>query len=407
MSAFNFLLPDLGEGLTEATIVRWLVTEGQSVEVDTPLAEVETAKTTVELPSPYAGTVARLQVAENETVPVGSVLITLEVVDSDAASPQAESVSSAREVEPPAVVPDEEPPLLIGYGSSRKPSVGTRQTIKAKPPVRKLARDLGVDLAEIPGSGAHGEITREDIKRATVDEAPSPSVALTGIRKHMAHAMTRSATESPQATLFLSVDVTELISFRTALNRKLGSTHRHLSVFGLMSYLFTQVVASMPLANSSLDAQAGVIITHPRVNLGIAVAGPNGLVVPVVKAADTLSMTDFVTGLASLIEAARTDSLRTDQLLAGTVTVTNVGALGIDSGVPLLNPGESAILAIGAVQRRPWVITDPHEQLAIRSIVDLALTIDHRIMDGKDGADVLRATADLFHHPAQLLANRS
>lgn len=407
MSAFNFPLPDLGEGLTEATIVRWLVTEGQSVEVDTPLAEVETAKTTVELPSPYAGTVARLQVAENETVPVGSILITLEIVDSDTDSSPSEPETKDRELEPSTPVPDTEPPLLIGYGSSRKPSTAARATVKAKPPVRKLARDLGVDLASIPGSGAHGEITREDIQRATRDEMPAPGVALAGIRKHMAHAMTRSAMESPQATLFLSVDVTELISFRTALNRKLESTHRHLSVFGLMSYLFTQVVASKPLANSSLDAQAGVIITHPRVNLGIAVAGPNGLVVPVVKAADTLSMTDFATELASLIEAARADSLRTDQLLGGTVTVTNVGALGIDSGVPLLNPGETVILAIGAVQRRPWVITDPHEQLTIRSVVDLALTIDHRVMDGKDGADVLRATADLFQQPALLLVDRN
>ena len=386
MTYFEFLLPDLGEGLTEATILRWLVEEGQSVTVDTPLVEVETAKTTVELPSPHAGTVTALQVAADETVPVGSVLITLEIEDTEK---------------------DNEPPLLIGYGASRKPSEPTDSAIevKAKPPVRKLARDLGVDLSSVRASGAQGQITRDDVLASVATPSVQAGVPLTGIRKHMANAMTRSASESPQAALFKSVDVTHLVSLRENLNDRLKSSGTQLSIFGFMCFLFTQAVANDSLANSSFEPQTGNLITHPHVNLGVAVAGPNGLVVPNIKMADTLSLAQFAREMSKIIDNARTDSLSTDQLLGGTITVTNVGALGIDSGVPLLNPGEAAILAIGAVRRMPWVLTNPQEQLAIRSVVELALTIDHRIMDGKDGAALLNATAELFQQPALLLAD--
>lgn len=405
MATFDFLLPDLGEGLTEATIVRWLVEEGQPVRVDTPLVEVETAKTTVELPSPYAGTVTSLQVAQDATIAVGAVLITLEIEESPSnpASLSDTAVASTTQADKP----DDEPPLLIGYGASRKPSLPMHETdrIKAKPPVRKLARNLGVDLSTVRATGARGEITRGDVLAHSVTPAAESGVTLTGIRKHMANAMTRSASESPQAALFLSVDVTQLFSLREQLNERLTPTGTHLSIFGLMCFLFTQAVSVHSLANSSYDAQTGNLTVHPHVNMGVAVAGPNGLVVPNMKRADTLSLGHFASELSSLIEAARTDSLRTDQLLGGTITVTNVGALGIDSGVALLKPGEAAILAVGAVKRRPWVLTDPHEHIAIRSVVDLALTIDHRIMDGKDGADLLNATAALFEQPALLLVN--
>lgn len=403
MATFEFRLPDLGEGLTEATIVRWLVDEGQAVVVDTPLVEVETAKTTVELPSPYAGTVTALQVAQDATVAVGSVLITLEIEGPPSEDAQSSAGSHNNVVDEP----DGDPPLLIGYGASRKPVSSAQETslIKAKPPVRKLARDLGVDLSTLRASGAKGEITREDVLAHTAMQPAESGVTLTGIRKHMANAMARSASESPQATLFLSVDVTQLISLRDQLNKRLTPTGTHLSVFGLMCFLFTQAVSAHSLANSSYDAQTGKLTVHPHVNLGIAVAGPSGLVVPNVKMAETLSLGRFASELSSLIEAARTDSLRTDQLLGGTITVTNVGALGIDSGAPLLNAGEAAILAVGAVKRRPWVLTDSQEQLAIRSVVELALTIDHRIMDGKDGAHILTATAALFEQPALLLAS--
>ena len=418
MSRFDFLLPDLGEGLTEATVLRWLVTEGQHVTVDAPLVEVETAKTTVELPSPYEGLVAAIHVAENDVVPVGAMLISLDRDTEDSA-----------------------PPLLVGYGSSRQPPGnasapttthapnktnapstdhsskpnGDRRTVLAKPPVRKLARDLGVELASVHASGTRGEVTRDDIVHAaarndgsnhTAVRSPadsSSSIPLTGIRKQMAQAMTRSATEAPQATIFLSVDVTHLVSLRDQLNEKLEPQGTRLSVFGLMCFLFTQAITNTPLANSRIDMEAGTLTTVSEINLGVAVAGPSGLVVPNIKSANSLDLTAFSTALASLIETARRGSLRPEQLLGGTITVSNVGALGVDSGVPLLNPGEAAILAIGAVRRQPWVVTDPHEHLEIRSVVELALTIDHRIMDGKDGAEILRATARLMTEPALLL----
>ena len=422
MSRFDFRLPDLGEGLTEATVLRWLVTEGQHVVVDAPLVEVETAKTTVELPSPYEGLVAAIHVAENDVVPVGEMLISLDR-DMDEAAP----------------------PLLVGYGPSRQPSSSAsapetmspkstidapntdrllqpqaeRRGVLAKPPVRKLARELGVDLASVPASGSQGEVTREDVMNAaahngeshhdsvtdsvTDSAQSSSSFPLTGIRKQMAHAMTRSAAEAPQATIFLSVDVTRLMSLRDQLNEKLEREGTRLSIFGLMCFLFTQAIGTSPLANSRIDMESGTLTTLPEINLGVAVAGPSGLVVPNIKSANSLSLNEFSAALAAVIDSARRGSLRPEQLIGGTITVSNVGALGVDSGVPLLNPGEAAILAIGAVRRQPWVVTDPHEHLEIRSVVELALTIDHRIMDGKDGAELLRATARLMTEPALLL----
>lgn len=402
MSTYDFRLPDLGEGLTEATVIRWLVEVGQSVEIDSPLAEVETAKTTVELPSPYAGVVGQIHVDESATVPVGSVLVTLQL-DSQAAG----STIGQPFEELPGEVKEKEgaTPLLVGYGTSRKPSISLQpqEPVRAKPPVRRLARDLGVDLSTIRATGVHGEVTRDDVMRLARKPSDGQGVPLTGIRKQMAQAMSRSAAESPQATLFLTVDVTHLMSLRSHLNKRFEGTGIYLSDFGLICYLFTQAIHSSPLANAHFDDESGTLVTRSQVSLGIAVAGPNGLVVPNIKAADTLSIADFAAELTSLIKAARTDTLRTDQLLGGTITVTNIGALGIDSGVPLLNPGESVILAVGSIKRRPWVITDPQEHLAIRSTVELALTIDHRIMDGKDGADLLSATADLLAQPALLL----
>ena len=385
----EFKLPDVGEGLTEATIIQWLVTEGQVVEVDTPLVEIETEKVTVELPSPFAGTIRALHGCIDDVIAVGTTLVSIET-DSD--SPVHTIGGVVNELD--------SPPLLVGYGAPTSTRPEPRTSVRTTPPIRKLAQELNIDLNHVTATGAHGEITREDVLRTkNAPASGDESIALTGLRKHMARAMVRSATEAPQATLMKTIDATRLL----VLHRELQERHEfqgfRITPFALIAHCFVKALSSLPMANASFDSENNRIVFHDSINLGIAIATDQGLVVPNIKSAGSLSFSEFMKSLRDVVDAARQGQLLPAQISGGTVTMTNIGALGLDTGTPLLNPGEAAILAVGSIDRRPWVVSDPDEKLEIRSVLQLALTIDHRILDGSEGAQLLTATANMVSNP--------
>ena len=396
MAIVEFTLPDVGEGLTEATIIQWLVSEGQLVDVDTPLVEIETEKANVELPSPFGGIIRQIHCAVDESFPVGTRLVTIETTDDSGAQPEETPTNQESILENPS--------LLVGYGAPPANSPKSRPSFRATPPVRKLARDLNIDLAQIKPTGKHGEITRDDISRMK-DATPSrgDTVTLTGIRKHMARAMVRSATEAPQATLFTTIDVSALLSLQRDLESDPAFKDFRITPFALIARCFVKALTGFPLANSSIDNSSEQIIFHKSINLGVAVATSMGLVVPNIKSTEALPLTEFIVELNTVIKDARNGELSPQQISGGTVTITNIGALGMETGTPLLNPGEAVILAVGAIERRPWVVTDPVEEIAVRPVLQLSLTIDHRILDGSEGAALLKATAALVQNPGLAL----
>jgi pyruvate dehydrogenase E2 component (dihydrolipoamide acetyltransferase) len=433
----QFLLPDLGEGLTEAEVVAWHVAPGDPVELNQVLVEVETAKAVVELPSPFAGTVLELLAQPGDTVDVGAPIIAIETGAGTGAGAAEAGETTAEE---------EKVSVLVGYGPSspspsrrrrRTPGRGRREhpphrateTIAsppprpsaarplgsrplAAPPVRFMARQRGVDLADVVGRGPNGIITREDLAAhlsATASPAAGPPPQpdretrspVHGVQKHMAEAMVRSATTAPQACVFLTIDVTsssELLE-RLRANRYLEGVK--LTMLTLVARAVVLALVDRPSLNSSWDEATNEIVTKHYVNLGIAVAGPRGLVVPNVKDAQGLALAGLASGLESLIAQARAGRSTPADLSGGTITITNVGVFGVDAGVPLLNPGEAAILAFGAVQRRPW----EHEgDVALRDVVTLSLAFDHRLVDGEGASRFLAAVAEILADPTNLVA---
>jgi pyruvate dehydrogenase E2 component (dihydrolipoamide acetyltransferase) len=422
----SFLLPDLGEGLTEAEVVAWHVAPGDTIELNQTLVEVETAKAVVELPSPFAGAVVELFAAAGDTVEVGAPLISIETGDvavapEDAPAPSAEKVSVLVGYGPSEPAPSrrrrrgggrtrhDRPERSSASPSTRQPGTtspaGSRPL--AAPPVRFMARQQGVDLADVTGHGPGGIITREDLAAhlasgtsplETGRETRSP---VKGVQKHMADAMVRSATTAPQACVFLTVDVTptsELLG-RLRANRRFEGVK--LTMLTVAARAVVLAVRDHPALNSSWDEATSEIVTKHYLNLGIAVAGPRGLVVPNVKDAHELAFRDLATALEALTEQARAARSTPDDLTGGTITITNVGVFGVDAGVPLLNPGEAAILALGAVQRRPW----EHEgQVALRDVVTLSVAFDHRLVDGEGASRFLRSVGEILADPANLIA---
>jgi len=389
MSNMEFKLPDVGEGLTEATITQWLVVEGQIVEVDTPLVEIETEKVTVELPSPLAGTIRQLHGSVDDVIAVGATLVS---IDTDSDSPVQTTGGLVTELDTP--------PLLVGYGAPISTRPEPQTSVRATPPTRKLARDLSIDLHRVTPTGKHDEITREDVRRTKNGPASGDeSIALTGLRKHMARAMVRSATEAPQATLMKTVDATKLLDLQSDLQERREFQDFRITPFALIAHCFVRALSSLSLANASFDNENNRIVFHDSINLGIAIATDQGLVVPNIKSAGSLSFSEFMKSLRDVVDSARQGQLLPAQISGGTVTMTNIGALGIDMGTPLLNPGEATILAVGSIDRRPWVVSDPDEKLEIRSVLQLTLTIDHRILDGSEGAQLLTATANMVSNP--------
>ncbi|MFD4640148.1 dihydrolipoamide acetyltransferase family protein [Lentzea sp. NPDC058436] len=413
MSTQVFDLPDLGEGLTEAVLVRWLVKTGDPVGVDEPVAEVETAKAMVEVPSPFGGVIARLHGEEGETLLVGSPLISVgPTADTYVEEERAGSGN-----------------VLIGYGTSetttsrrRRKAVsrsaptparnGERPAVQS-PIVRRLAKDNGVDLSAVTGTGPAGLITRRDVEAAVVVPEPvavvsdvdqrtglriSTRVPLTGMRKAVTTTLTRSRTEIPEATTWVDVDATALLELRAEL-KETGAAP------GLLAMVARFVVAGLarfPELNSRVDTERGEITHLDGVNLGLAAQTDRGLVVPSIRDAHRLSMRGLDTEIRRLTAAAREGNATAAELGSGSFTLNNYGVLGVDGSAAIINHPEVAILGMGRILPRPWVVDG---EIAVRHIVQLSLVFDHRVCDGGTAGGFIRFVADCVENPKSAMAD--
>jgi 2-oxoisovalerate dehydrogenase E2 component (dihydrolipoyl transacylase) len=441
----EFKLPDLGEGLTEGEVVRWLVAEGDAIVLNQPIVEVETAKAVVEIPAPYAGTVRKLHAGEGDTVDVGAPLIS---VDTDGGpAPAVVAADPDLELQATLVGPGERQQTrrrrIAGHSTNgpAAPAVDNRehaasgsatlphrgagpgagglqaaQRPKATPPVRRYARDRGVDLTALVGTGRDGRITREDVDGA-VDGAARPAAApaaargprerteeripVRGTRRQIAAAMTASAFSIPHVTEFLTVDATRLVELRGRLRTLPAADGLKLTSLAVVAKALCVAVRGYPLMNASWDEDAGEIVVKGWVNLGIAVDTPTGLLVPNVKDADLLGVLDLAREVTRLTELARERKAAPADLTGGTITITNVGGFGVETGTPIINRPECAILATGLIAPRPWVVDG---QLAVRQLMTASVSFDHRIVDGAYAARFLAHLRDLLEDPALLSA---
>jgi 2-oxoisovalerate dehydrogenase E2 component (dihydrolipoyl transacylase) len=466
MPVHEFPLPDLGEGLTEGEILKWLVSEGDEIEQNQPIVEVETAKAAVEIPAKWPGTIVKIFHPEGATVEVGTSIVSI-----DTGGPAGDGASAAAPAAAaPAAEPAEEPvggkigevtaggrtAVLVGYGPRtaaakrrpRKPAAPTTDTAAdlaivsppkpsqtttitpahlqdrrrggpalAKPPVRKLARDLGVDLHTLTGSGPGGSITREDV-HAAVDGAPAPApvaatapafgpdreqrIPIKGVRKLTAEKVSASAFTAPHVTEFLTVDATRSMRALNRLKDQPDWQQVRVSPLLLAAKAVLVAIGRHPMVNSTWDDAAGEIVIKQYVNLGIAAATERGLIVPNVKDAGRLSLRELADAMTSLVQTAKAGKTTPADMSGGTFTITNVGVFGVDTGTPILPPGEAAILAFGAVREIPWV----HKgRVKPRQVTTLGLSFDHRIIDGELGSKFLSDVGHFLSDPeAALLA---
>ncbi|MFK0227806.1 dihydrolipoamide acetyltransferase family protein [Streptomyces sp. NPDC090303] len=462
----EFKLPDLGEGLTEAEIVRWLVAVGDVVAVDQPVVEVETAKAMVEVPCPYGGVVTARYGEEGTELPVGAPLLTVAVGGTGApdelaeAAPGAAPTAADSAVSAVSAVSSEySGNVLVGYGTAgpaaRRRRVRHTNPAAAQAPatapaaapapaavpapvavavaaavpvsagpvpvisplVRKLARDRGLDLREVRGSGPEGLILRADVELALAAleqhaaPAPAPAVAvaapavssagervpLRGVRGAVADKLSRSRTEIPDATCWVDADATELMAARAAMNAAGGPK---ISLLALLARICAHALARFPELNSTVDTAAREIVRLPSVHLGFAAQTPRGLVVPVVRDAGTRTAESLTEEFARLTEAARQGAITPADLTGGTFTLNNYGVFGVDGSTPIINHPEAAMLGVGRIIPKPWV----HQgELAVRQVVQLSLTFDHRVCDGGTAGGFLRYVADCVEQPAVLL----
>jgi 2-oxoisovalerate dehydrogenase E2 component (dihydrolipoyl transacylase) len=504
----EFKLPDVGEGLTEAEIVTWKVKEGDTVVINQILVEIETAKSLVELPSPFAGVVNRLMVPEGETVPVGTPIIAIgdtadAAVSADGPAPtggahagpaeqtesdpylgmaeKAGAGEAAAEALAPVPTPSAEIDLsnpaasgsaegesLVGRMKAdraalrrARKSAASIQTqaafertgsaapieldeqdesdgpavpatsapapqaanvrVLAKPPVRKLAKDLGVDLTALVGTGPNGTVTRDDVQGAQsgaggpvtdAERLPRPTAPgeretrepIKGVRKMMSQAMVESAFSAPHVTEWVTVDVTRTMEFVERLRTRREFRDVRVSPLLVLARAVMLAMRRTPEINSWWDDAAQEVVYKHYVNLGIAAATPRGLVVPNVKDAERLSLLDLAGALNELVEVARSGKTQPAEMSGGTFTITNVGVFGVDSGTPIINPGESSILAFGAVKKQPWVVsTDAGDEIVVRQVTTLALAFDHRHIDGEKGSRFLSDVAGILEDPASAL----
>ncbi|RAJ88701.1 pyruvate dehydrogenase E2 component (dihydrolipoamide acetyltransferase) [Streptomyces sp. PsTaAH-137] len=473
----EFKLPDLGEGLTEATIVSWLVRVGDVVAVDQPVVEVETAKAMVEVPCPYGGVVTARFGDEGAELPVGAALLTVAVGaegSEDAAAPvQPVKEAAAQEK------PDASGNVLVGYGTSAAPARRRRvrptaatgagvpdrreprraesaavptavsgasttetvaETFAARPTgpvavisplVRRLAREHGLDLRQLTGSGRDGLILRSDVERAVTERSAAPLVTsvpagpavpaapaasepsatpnapqghrtpLRGIRGTIADKLSRSRTEIPDATCWVDADATELLHARAAMNAATGpSAGPKISVLALLARICTAALARYPELNATVDTARREIVRLDEVHLGFAAQTERGLVVPVVRDAHTRGAESLSAEFARLTDKARTGTLTPGELTGGTFTLNNYGVFGVDGSTPIINHPEAAMLGVGRIAAKPWVHAG---ELAVRQVVQLSLTFDHRVCDGGTAGGFLRYVADCVEQPAVLL----
>ncbi|GAA1968801.1 dihydrolipoamide acetyltransferase family protein [Amycolatopsis minnesotensis] len=435
----QFPLSDTAEGLTEADILDWKVKPGDTVTVNQIVVEIETAKAAVELPIPWAGVITELLVEPGQTVEVGTPILTVDV-DPGGAAASAAANGSAPAKAPSAEAPaEEEMKPLVGYGSkavsahrrARKGSAPApapaaaapapapvAQPVRggyvplAKPPVRKLAKDLGVDLHALTGSADGGVITRDDVQRAatgtpansTVDTAAGydPAtrerrVPIKGVRKATAAAMVQSAYTAPHVTEFLTVDVTPMMELRAKLKNSREFSGVKLTPLVFAAKAVCLAAKRTPDINAVWDEAAQEIVYKEYVHLGIAAATPRGLVVPKIRDADAMSLSELASALGELTDTARQGKTTPADMLNGTFTISNVGVFGVDTGTPIINPGESAILAVGAIRDTPWVVDG---ELAVRKVMQLSLSFDHRVIDGQQGSEFLADVGALLSDPA-------
>ncbi|MFB7228048.1 dihydrolipoamide acetyltransferase family protein [Streptomyces fimicarius] len=468
----EFKLPDLGEGLTEAEIVRWLVEVGDVVAIDQPVVEVETAKAMVEVPCPYGGVVTARFGEEGTELPVGAPLLTVAVGAAEGSSGSAPSPSSSLPSSPSSGSGTESSGgsgnVLVGYGTGApaarrrriRPDRLDRAVAEApvsvapvvaapvaevlvaeapvhegpvpvvSPLVRRLARQHDIDLRRLAGSGPDGLILRADVDRAirTVEEtaaataqvqvqAPVAAVVaapngvaaasdaeripLRGVRGAVADKLSRSRTEIPDATCWVDADATELMAVRAAMNAATGpSAGPKVSVLALLARICTAALARFPELNATVDTAAREIVRLPGVHLGFAAQTERGLVVPVVRDAHTRNAESIGAEIARLTELARTGKLSPAQLTGGTFTLNNYGVFGVDGSTPIINHPEAAMLGVGRIMAKPWV---HRGELAVRQVVQLSLTFDHRVCDGGTAGGFLRYVADCVEQPAVLL----
>ncbi|MEO6791380.1 MAG: dihydrolipoamide acetyltransferase family protein [Ornithinibacter sp.] len=488
MALREFKLPDPGEGLTEADIVTWHVAVGDTVKVNDVVVEVETAKSLVELPVPFAGTVSAIHVSEGDTVEVGSPIITVDDgADLPAAPTPPPSEGSATQAAAEEEVAEGliggttstgRTAVLVGYGvkqteAKRRPRVslttrgpeehdppvptpslppatpasppptpaptpgeqstnrsvvhttpdGARVRALAKPPVRKLAKDLGVDLAAVTPTGEGGTVTRADVEAAAstgagTGQATAPAsaperasgeretrVPIKGVRKMTAQAMVGSAFTAPHVTEWVTLDVTATMDLVERLKKDREFRDVKVTPLLVLAKAMCVAIRRNPGVNASWDEAAQEIVLKHYVNLGIAAATPRGLVVPNVKDADAMSMRELAEAIGVLTATAREGRTQPAEMSSGTITITNVGVFGVDAGTPILNPGEAAIMAFGTIARRPWVITavDGSETIEPRWVTTLALSFDHRLVDGELGSRFLADVAALLADPSRAL----
>ena len=407
----DFKLPDLGEGVTEGEIDKWLVKEGDVVEEDDLLVEIITDKATAEIPSPWAGVVSKIHYAEGEIVPVGTVLITIgEGSASDSTSPAVKSDETTPM--PATVLAAGEPPRVTLGDSADQPRNGP---VKAMPPVRKLARDLGVDISAVSGSGPDGRILRPDVERMAAKGAPAEStttrapvresiptggqrIPLRGIRRTIAERMTEAHRLVPPVTHVEECDVTELDATRKLANERSPEGAK----LTVLPFIVKAVVAGLkdhPILNSSLDEEAQEIVVHDRYDIGVAVDTPTGLVVPVVRDADRKRVSEIAEDIDRLARGARDGSLKPDELRGSTFTVTSPGPFGGLMATPIVFHPQAAILGVHRASERA-VVRDG--QIVARLMMNLSLTFDHRILDGMAGARFVLDVVRLLEHPAVL-----
>lgn len=414
----DFVLPDLGEGLTESELIEWHVVVGDLVELNQPIAEVETAKAIVQLPSPFAGVVSQLYVDAGSTVAVGAPIMAFDLADDVADAPITRN------------------PVLVGYGppveggarpkrtrrgggaaaatsASTSSATEAHETPRSTPPVRKLAADLGVDLASVTGTGDDGLITRADVQAAasaTVVALPATPgksgeretrIPIKGVRKHTAEAMVRSAFTAPHVTEFLTIDVTPTSELLAKLRESKAFAGQRITMLTIVAKALCIAVGRNPSVNSHWDDAANEIVQFGYVNLGIAVATPRGLMVPNIPDADQLGLAALASALSVLATTARDGATTPQSLSGGTISISNVGVFGVDAGTPILNPGEAAILAMGAVRRMPW---EWGGDIALRDVLTLSLSFDHRLVDGEQGSRFLTDIGAILRDPAMALA---
>lgn len=421
----EFKLPDVGEGLTEAEIVEWHVAVGDVIKVNDPVCDIETAKSVVELPSPYAGVVQELLVEVGTEVQVGTPII--RIGDAPAETSVSEPEASVPSAETSAPEPDdaEKPLTLVGYGSKEDAVVRRNRTVSApaaaagtgvlaKPTARKFARERGVDLATVTPERDDGVITTADLENLT--SAPEPSTEqsapvggerrepIKGLRKQMGQAMVDSAFTLPHVTIWTTIDVTRTSELVAGLKSNRDFAEVRVSPLLIVAKTTLLAMRRTPIINSWWDEAAQEIVFKEYVNLGIAAATPRGLQVPNVKGADRMSLVELGTAINELTATARTGKTPPADQIGGTFTITNIGPFGIDGGAPIINPGESAILSVGAIKRQPWVVgTGDDERIEPRDVCTLALSFDHRHIDGEAGSRFLADVARIVGDPSTAL----